>query len=148
MKSKVTIHTLPVNAGPFNCRPAMTHEIEADRIAGCPIFFPWEGRHGADNLYVICNEFGAMGAVWADNEQDALDELIDANLGGGIEIDEPEDISEDEMDGISRAGNDGRAVNLDHCTILVADFKPERDWELLCAFHEMRGSGQPLANFV
>jgi len=148
MPSKVTIHTLPINRGPFNCRPAMAHEIESDHIAGCPVFFPWEGRHGAESLFVICNEFGAMGAVWADNESDALDALIDANLGGGIEIDEPEDLSDDEMDYVSRAGNDSRAVDLTHCSILVASFDPVRDLALICAFHEARGAGRDVSAFV
>lgn len=146
MKTEITIYTAPINGGPFNCRPAMTHEIPADRIVGCPVFFPWEHRHGADSLYIICNEFGAMGAVWADNEQDALDELIDANLGGGIETEEP--TTEDEEQDVSRAGNNGRAVDMTHCSILRAVFEPARDWKLMCAFHEMRGSGQPLENFV
>lgn len=140
--NKITLHTAPINGGPFNCFPAMVHEIEPDRISGCPVFFPWE-RSDADSLYVICNEYGAMGAVWADNEQDALDELIDAGLGAGIEIDEPE--ADDENEEVSRAGNDGRAVNLDHCNILRVQFEVTRDWRFMCACHEMRGSGQPLA---
>ena len=36
------------------------------------------GRHWYSNLYCICNEFGPIAFVWADNESVALDEAIDA----------------------------------------------------------------------
>lgn len=146
MKNTITLHTSAINGGPFNCYPAMVHEIPADRISGCPVFFPWEQPRNSDSLYVICNEYGAMGAVWADNEQNALDALIDANLGRGIEIEEPTEENDDEP--VERAGNFGRAVDISHCVILVASFEPARDWKLIAAFHEMRGSGQSLEKFV
>ncbi len=82
---KTKLHLTPVNCGPFNCLPAREVELEDERILCNDIILPF-GEFNPHNvrLWVIGNEFGALGAVWASHEQDALDELVDADLGGGL----------------------------------------------------------------
>ena len=72
--SKFTLHTAPVNKGSFNCQPAMSVELDAEKILCNDIHLP-NSRFNPHNvrLWVIGTEFGALGAVWADCEQDAFD---------------------------------------------------------------------------
>lgn len=125
---------LPVNNGPFNCLPAREIELAPERILCNDVTLPWE-NNGNTRLYVLGNEFGAMGAVWATNDQDALDELVDAELGDGILI---EGEIEKDME-ISYVGNHGKPADL---TYLWIQFANLTDPKLLCAFAEARGAGK------
>jgi len=141
MKSKYTLQLPAVNGGPFNCRPADAVEIPAERILCNNVVFPWEFNPHKVQLFVIGNEFGALGAVWADCDQDALDELVNAGLGDGLLVAE-EDVAkmdDDEREELSHLGNAGEAANLDHAWIREC---PLTGTELFCAFAEARGAGQ------
>ena len=56
-------------------------EVDADRILCNDIVLPCDAAYmQKTKLWVIWNEFGPMGAVRADNDQDALNLLVDSDL--------------------------------------------------------------------
>lgn len=132
---KITLHTAPVNGGAFNCQPAREIELEPERVLCNDVRLPGESHPYNLRLWVIGNEFGALGAVWAACEQDALDELIDSGLGDGLLIEE-----EDADDETARLGNAGEPANLDNAWMQTVAFDPARDWKVLCKFAEARGA--------
>lgn len=132
---KFTLFLAPVNGGPFNCLPARSVELEPERILCNDIVLPWENHPHKVRLWVIGNEFGALGAVWADCEQDAFDELVDADLGQSLLVDEADADEE-----CARLGNAGEPANLDNAWIQNVHWDKTRDCELLCRFAEARGS--------
>lgn len=69
-------------------------KLSPERIMTNNVHLPWEYNPHDVTLWVVGNEFGPMGAVWAGNDQDAIDELIDKGLAEGILIKE-EDADED-----------------------------------------------------
>lgn len=110
-------------------------ELSDERILCNDITFPWGYNPHNTRLWLICNEYGALGAVWANCDQDALDELVDNDLGNGLLIDE-DDADED----CCRLGNAGEPANLDYCSIAVVRLDPALDCQLLCRFAEARGA--------
>ena len=74
------LHLKPLNGGAFNCLPAREIELPDESILCNNIILPWEFNPHKVHLYAIGHEFGAVGAVWASHEQDALDELVDSGL--------------------------------------------------------------------
>jgi hypothetical protein len=132
---KITLHTAPINGGPFDCAPAGQFELEPERILCNDVRLPGESHPYGLRLWVIGNEYGALGAVWADCEQDALDILVDEGLGDGLLIEEA-DADEDS----ARLGNAGEPANLDNAWLRTVVFEPARDWQLLCKFAEARGA--------
>ena len=133
-----TLHLSPVNGGPFNCRPANTIQLENERILCNDIIFQGEFNPHNTRLWVVGNEFGALGSVWASHEQDALDILCDAMLLAGLEIDEP--TTEEDDEDVTRLGNAGVPHDLTNAWIQLVEFVPSRDWQLLCRFAEARGA--------
>jgi hypothetical protein len=129
---------------PFASVPR-TVELENERILCNDIRFPWESHPRNLRLFVIGNEYGALGAVWADCEQDALDELVNSGLGDGLLLDEEtfKDYLEDEdrTEAISYLGNAGEPADLEHCWIGRVEFDKVRDFDLILKFAELRGSG-------
>lgn len=145
---KFTLHLSPVNGGPFNCRPAEDIELEADRIratgSDCSATFPWDNSMGRHiRLWVVGNEYGALGAVWAEHESGAIDELIDSGLGGGLLVEECTPEEEEEME-YSRHGNAGELCDLTHAWIRPVEFNPQRDIRLICAIARADGAGATL----
>src|SRR3989442_10444928 len=101
MTSKHTIHlmghSLPV-------------ELPAERILTNNVIFSGEFNPHNIRLWVIGNAYGALGAVWAGNEQDALDQLVDAGLGDQFLVDEQTQAEQE--DDLSYLGNAGEAADL------------------------------------
>jgi len=128
----------PVNGRPFYCHPAREVGLDLDRIRVNNLGPILPGEYNPHNvrLWVVGNEFGAMGAVWSTGESDALDELVDADLAGGILIDEA-DAAED----APRLGNAGEPANLDYVWIEPVRLDWNLDGRLLAAFVEVRASG-------
>lgn len=91
-------------------------ELEADRILTNDVRFPWESHPRNLRLWVIGNEYGALGAVWADCEQGALDVLCDAGLAGGLVIEKRD------------------------CWVVPATFDKALDYDLIIALAEARGA--------
>ena len=123
----------------FTARNTEGYAVESSRIACNDINL--EG--GKPFLWVIGNEYGVMGAVWASHDQDALDELVDQDLGAGILVDDKH-VKEMEKDGfldsLSNLGNAGEWADLQHAWLEKVVFKPDRDCKLMCAFAEARGA--------
>ena len=106
-------------------------------IAANNVIFDGEFNPHNVRLFVIGHEFGAIAALWADSDQDALDTLCDENLSGAfIE----EDQNQDNDDGrFASLGNAGELHNLDHAWILEVELIPARDWKVMLKFAEARG---------
>jgi len=119
------------------------YEVDPERIATNEVTLPGEGMYRKAKLWVIGNEFGPMGAVWATNEQDALDELVDQDLGAGILVDEDSlaSMSEEEQEELAHLGNASEPADLSYAWLHEVKFEPARDWYLLCKLAEARGAG-------
>lgn len=117
--------------------PFHSCELEDERILCDDVTLPHERHPHNMRLWVVGNEFGALGAVWASYEQDALDSLMDAGLANGLIIEE-KDADED----TPRIGNAGDPVDLTHAWIQPVQWDVARDCELLCRFAEARGANQ------
>lgn len=139
MKTKLTLAA--VNGGAFNCMPAREIELENESILTNDVVLPWENHPHGMRLWVIGNEYGAVCAVWANHEQDALDEMVDSDLGQAFLIDEKdyEVMSQDEQDECARLGNAGEPCNLDYAWIQPVDLA-KLPPETLCRFAEARGA--------
>jgi hypothetical protein len=121
--------------------------LAADRVLTNDVTFDGEFNPHNVGLFIISNEYGAVCAVWASSEQDALDEAVDADLmesfavEGPISFDEKEQ-SDVDVDGVTvtRLGNAGEPFYLDNCGChrIPQDDMPVA---LLIAFAEARGEG-------
>lgn len=114
-------------------------EIEPDRILCNDITFPWEYHPHNMSLWVIGSAFGPLGAVWASNESDAIDELIDNNLAAGILLEEG-DADED----APRGGNAGEPYDQTSLWIGRVLFERKADENLIkqiAWLAEARGQG-------
>lgn len=134
--------TLPlVYSGPFSSNVPFV-ELAPEQIRCNNVVFAGEFNPHNVRLFVIGNEFGALGAVWADCEQDAFDELVDCDLGNGLLVDEAtySAMSDEEKEELSALGNAGEPADMTHAWIAQVDFQPARDWKLLIAFAEARGA--------
>ena len=136
---KITLHLSALDGGPFICRPARTVELKPEEVLCNDIVLPWEDHPHKMRLWVIGNEFGALGAVWADCEQEAFDILVDEALGGSLLCDEP--TNEEEAEDISRLGNACEPADLSNAWIQTVRLSEKEDARLLCAFAEARGVG-------
>lgn len=118
-------------------------EVDADRILCNDIVLPCDADYKQKSkLWVIWNEFGPMGAVWTNNDQDALDQLVDSNLAQGMLVDEDalRNMDENDKEELAHLGNAGEACDLTYVGIDHVTFRPERDWKLMCRFAEARGA--------
>lgn len=128
-------------------------EVPIDRVVCNDVVFPWEFNPNHVRLWVICNECGPMGAVWAGNESDALDELVENDLAQGILVDDEylATLTDDEREGLSYHGNAGEAADLTNCRMfsvdLEATFKLEKGLVTLAKFAEARGNGAQTLDF-
>jgi hypothetical protein len=117
-------------------------EIEQDRIRCNNVIFSGEFNPHNVRLWIIGNEFGALGGVWASSEQDALNELVDCGLGDSLLISEEDQASatDDEREEWARLGNAGEPADLELAWMAEVEFVPARDWPLMLALAEARGA--------
>lgn len=136
---KYTLH-LKQNMPFSSCPPFV--ELEDDRIALNNVIFPWENNYHNCRLWVIGHEFGPIGAVWANCEQDALDELIDQNLGDCLLIstEDYEKMSPEERDDCTHLGNASEPCDLNMVWMGEVVFEKVRDFDLLMLMAEQRGA--------
>jgi len=118
-------------------------ELDVDRIRCDDIILPGEFNPHNKRLWVTMSRYGALGATWADNMGEALDELVDHDLAGNLLVDEKHlsEMDEAEQEELARLGNAGEPCDLTDVDVQPVVFKPERDWKLLCKFAEARGAG-------
>lgn len=90
---------------------------------------PFHFNPNNTRLFIIGDEFGPVVAIWADNEQEALDCMLDK----GYErfLIPPEDymaMSDDEKEDVYYLGNAGEPCDLTYAWIREADTNPsDRD---------------------
>jgi len=104
-----------------------------------------DGEYNPHNtrLWLISHQFGPVCMVWAQCEQDALDEMVDSDLGNAFLVSE-EDVnsaSEEEREAWARLGNTGEYADLTYCHMEAIKLDPTKDWRLMLAFAEARGAG-------
>ena len=111
------------------------------------VVLPGERNPNHTRLWIVSAAFSNwptfLGAVWADNEQDALDTLIDAGLGKALWIDDLdlEAMDEKEQDSLAYLGNEAQACDLDNVGLIPVKFSATRDKELLGLFKRAREDG-------
>ena len=123
----------------LKCINGNEYEIDDKRIMCNDVSLPHDRSNAHGNrLWVIYNQFGPMGAVWARHEQDALDELVDRDLGDGILVDDTaENRANDEYCGL---GNASEPCDLTYCGLSVVDFT-NIPIATYARFAEARGAG-------
>ena len=142
MPTKLSL--LPVNGGAFNCLPAREVELDDEKILCNNVVLPFGFNPHSVRLWVIGNEFGALCAVWANCEQDAFDEGVNAGLLDSLLIsaEEQESADEETRDGYAYLGNAGEACDLTNVWVQTVRLSPEKDCQLLCALSYASGAGQ------
>jgi hypothetical protein len=138
------------------CSPRVV-ELNADKILCNDIYLPKSFNPHNKRLMVIGNEFGALGAVWAESEQEALDVLVDKGLGNSLLVDKTEieklnkiisnetdcDTNQEaqaELDSYAHLGNAGELADLSNVWLGEVSFEPVRDLVLLLAFAQAKGA--------
>jgi hypothetical protein len=126
-------------------------EIDRERVLANDIVLPWESYPRQHNLWLIGNEYGALCAVWADNEQEALDECVDKGLLDSFLIDTNDkeyDAQADTYLGqeVTHLGNAGEPADLSYAWMKPVNLK-QQSVELLCLFAEARGANADTLDF-
>lgn len=142
MKTKLFLPS--VNGGAFACLPFSEAELSDEKILCNNVVFPWEFNPHSVRLWAIGNEFGAVAAIWADCEQDALDTLVDEGLGDCFLVSEEDQktATEGEKEEWTHLGNAGEPCDLANAWIRPVRLSQSEDCQLLCAFAEARGNCQ------
>ncbi len=105
------------------------YSVDANRILCNDINLPGSpGYKIGPKPYLLTSLYGPMGVVWAKSEEDAIDVLVDADLGKAIEDD----------NGTATAGNDSRPVDLDNVGIGKVDLTQAH---LLDLFRQAEAAG-------
>ncbi len=112
------------------------------------VVFPWEYNPNRIRPFLILSEFGPVALVWAEHEQDALDEAVDSNLMDGFQVSQEDydKASEDEREDWTPLGNAGEPFDLSNVDIAELDaskFPPE----LVALFASAREGGHDTIDF-
>jgi len=97
--------------------------LDADRILANDVIVPGETNPHKVGLWLIESVYGPLGAVWADNEADALDEAADEELLDALSLSEEDaeerttGIGDDTEEDFARLGNDSSPFDLDNANI-------------------------------
>ena len=120
----------------FYTKSGACHDIDDKDILLNNAVLPQEFNPHNVRLWIIGHEFGAICAIWANCEQDAFDEMLDAGYEQFL-VENPEEDQE-----YCYLGNAGEPCNLDYAWIEPVEFDLVRDYRTLIAFAEARGAGQ------
>jgi len=119
---------------PFSHCP-VSAELSIDKIYANDVILPRSidsdcgmNPHNV-RLWVIGHEFGAICAVWASNEQDALDTAVDLNMLDCLIADDQD--YDDET--LVSLGNAGELFDLSYAWIGEVQFEALRDIQLIVA---------------
>lgn len=126
------------------CQNPRFAELEDERILCNDVTFAHERHPHNMRLWAIGNVFGCVAAVWADCEQDALDEMVDAGLGDCFLVDEAnqQSATEQEREEWAHLGNAGEPCDLSDAWIGEVEFDAKRDLALMLSLAEARGANQ------
>lgn len=99
-------------------------------------------------MWLIGHMHGSVCAVFASNEQDALDNACDANKMESFLVDTNGVDEQDlEHENYTYLGNAGEAHDLDDCWIAEVDFKAERDIKLIVKLARAYEGGHDTLDF-
>jgi hypothetical protein len=115
---------------PFSDYPCFAELKDSEIMVNEEPILPGDYHPHKMRLWVIGHEFGAICAVWANCEQEALDNAVDLDLLDCF-LSEDQDYDDEELTGL---GNASELFDLSMCWMFPVDFQIERDWELLKAF--------------
>jgi alpha-L-arabinofuranosidase len=134
---KYTLHTIA-----NRLTPSGPVELEGENILCNDVCLPGDFNPHHIRLWVIGNEYGPLCAVWADCEQDALDEATDAGLLDSflVPTEDVEKMTDEELAECAHLGNAGEPANLDSAWLAEVEFQPARDLSLLLAFARADGA--------
>jgi hypothetical protein len=139
-----TKHTLHLSQKmPFaSCPPFV--ELAEDAILTNDVQMPWDRHPHGMGCWVIGHTYGAVCAVWANNEQDALDAAMDAGKLDCFLVSDDDQASatEDDHERWAHLGNADEPCNLDDCWMGQVSWDEARDVRVLCALAAARGAGQ------
>jgi len=98
------------------------------------------GEYNPHNVrpWIIGNEYGAICLVWAENEQEALDVMVDSGLGDSFLIDEYDTDVEDLGD-YSFLGNAGEVADLSNAWIVEVEIM-KQSMEVIIMFAKAVGA--------
>jgi hypothetical protein len=118
-------------------------KLESNRILCNDVVLPWEQTKGSSRLTIIFNQFGPVGAVWANDVKEALDILADASLADGILVDTDtyEAMPDKEQQNCPTIGSYGEPADLTYASFGYAILSETTDCKMLCKFAEARGAG-------
>lgn len=131
-------------SGSFAQNPRFA-EIEGENIicndVQLPAHIDHENRFNPHNvrLWVIGHEFGAICAIFAPHEQEALDNAVDADKLDCLMC---EDQTQSNENGeFSHLGNAGELFDLSHAWLAEVEFEAARDIALIVALARAAGEG-------
>lgn len=127
------------DGGAFNCLPARDIELDDKRILCNDVTFPWEYNPHNIQFWIVGNEYGVIGAAWG-NEQDALDEIADADLLVCMANDDEHSEHGEECE-CAFLGNASEPYDLTYAWMQRVDLS-KMDVADLCKLAECRGQGQ------
>lgn len=108
-------------------------ELEGENILLNDVNLPEHIEHTFNpynvKLWVISNEYGALCAVWGSNEQEALDEAVDAGMLDCLMAEEQDYDNED----LTPLGNASELFDLNSVWMGEVEFDPARDIKLIVA---------------
>ncbi len=118
--------------------------VAKDKMYCNDVNFYWERHPHGMKPWIIYNELGALGLVWANHEQDAMDEavdlgLLDSHLIKDKDLKDYLDKNGEEDERVARLGNASEPFDQTYLglkQVNTKDFPPE----LIAAFAEARGA--------
>ena len=136
---KFTLYTKAYDGGAFNCRPATSFVMdEKDIHINEEPVLPGDKHPYNMRLWVITHEHGAICAVWATYEQEALDVAVNLDA---LDCLMAEDQDHDD-ESLTALGNAGELFDLTYAWCYEVEFDIARDWELLKALSRAGAAGQ------
>ena len=93
------------------------------------------GDFRTGSMYIIGHEYGAVCAVWADNEQDAINGAWDEDMLTCLAFEEEDAVDEsgDDMPNVMRVGNESAPIDTSYLWIDTVRFDPVRDFQAILA---------------
>lgn len=107
------------------------HELEEQDILLNDVTMPGDYNPHNVRLWVIGYEYGPICALWASNEQDALDEMLDQGYEHFLVADEDFDEDLDTQGHYTYLGNAGEPCDLSYAWIKPIVLDEKRDFRML-----------------
>ena len=107
------------------------HELGEQDILLNDVTMPGDYNPNNVRLWVIGHEYGPICAVWAANEQDALDEMLDQGYEQFLVADEDFDEALDREGVYAHSGSAGEPCDLSYAWIKPIVLDEKRDFHVL-----------------